>query len=40
MNGDGSIDRKELKSLFTTFFKVLEEKKIDILVANDTDIQA
>jgi Ca2+-binding EF-hand superfamily protein len=38
VNGDGTIDRKELQSLFKMFFKVLEERKIEISVSNDSDI--
>ncbi len=38
MNGDETIDRKEFKSLLTTFFKVLEERKIEVNIDRDTDV--
>jgi hypothetical protein len=38
VNGDETIDRKEFKSLLTTFFKVLEERKIEVNIDRDTDV--
>jgi hypothetical protein len=38
VNGDETIDRKEFKSLLTTFFKVLEERKIEVNIDRDTDL--
>lgn len=38
VNGDNTIDRKELESLFRMFFTVLEEKNIKITVSQDSDI--
>jgi len=32
VNGDETIDRKEFKSLLMTFFKLLNEKQIDVSV--------
>ena len=36
VNGDETIDRNEFKSLLTTFFKVLEERQIEVRVDKET----
>lgn len=38
VNGDQSLDRKELESLFRVFFKMLEERDIQVVISNDSDI--
>lgn len=38
INGDETIDRNEFKSLLRTFFKVLNEKNIEVGIARETDI--
>jgi Ca2+-binding EF-hand superfamily protein len=38
VNGDQSLDRKELESLFRVFFKMLEERDIQVSVSNPSDI--
>lgn len=38
INGDETIDKKELESLFRVFFRVLEERKINISISNESDI--
>ncbi len=38
INGDETIDHKELMSLLTTFFKVLREKDIEVQIQNETDL--
>lgn len=38
VNGDESLDRKELESLFRVFFKMLEERDIHVFISQDSDI--
>lgn len=38
MNGDESIDRREFKSLITTFFQVLRERNIEVGVERESDL--
>ena len=38
VNGDETIDRKEFLLLLMTFFKVLEESKIEIHVEKESDV--
>ena len=39
VNGDETIDRKEFKSLLTTFFKVLKERNIEVTIDRETDLK-
>jgi len=39
VNGDETIDRKEFKSLLTTFFKVLKERNIEVNIERETDLK-
>lgn len=38
INGDESIDRKELESLFKVFFKMLEERDVKVSISKGSDI--
>ena len=38
VNGDETLDRKELTSLLTMFFKVLRENDIEIKVGGESDL--
>ncbi len=38
INGDGHLDRGEFSSLLRTFFRVLEEKNVQIKVEKESDI--
>ena len=38
INGDETLDRKELTSLLTMFFKVLRENDIEVKVNNESDL--
>jgi len=38
VNGDETIDKKELSSLLTIFFRLLKENEIDVEIEEETDI--
>jgi Ca2+-binding EF-hand superfamily protein len=38
VNGDETIDRHEFESIMTAFFKLLNEKHIDVSVEKESDI--
>jgi Ca2+-binding EF-hand superfamily protein len=38
VNGDETIDRREFKSLITTFFQILKESKIEVGIERESDL--